>query len=90
MNHLMSILLCLAGFAALACAMERQQQDIFGRILSRPITQKLRMVGACALLAALGVILAGQGWGLGLVIYSGHTSLAAGVVYCVLIRCYAR
>ncbi|HWK71085.1 MAG TPA: DUF3325 domain-containing protein [Burkholderiaceae bacterium] len=90
MIHLVSILLCLAGFTALACAMERQQQDIFGHALPGPITKRLRMAGTCALLAALAVVLAGQGWGLGLVIYSGHTSFAAGAVYCILIRCYAR
>jgi uncharacterized membrane protein len=85
MNHAMSLLLCLTGFAALACAMERQQDELFGGPLSRTATRALRGVGACALAAALAATLAHHGWGLGLVMYSGHTSLAAGMVYGVLI-----
>lgn len=85
MSHLLSILLCLAGFTALACAMERQQDELFGQALPGRVTKGLRAVGTCALLSALGVVVARQGWGLGLVMYSGHTSFAAGAVYCALL-----
>ena len=85
MSHLLPFLLCLTGFAALAFATRRQQRDIFGRPLRRTTTYVLRAVGACVLLYALGLLIAGRGWGLGLVIFSGHTSIAAGIALCVLI-----
>lgn len=84
--HLLSFALSLAGFAALALAMERQQHDLFGRRLQPAVTRALRVTGSSALLLALGVLVNRQGWGLGLVMLSGHTSLAAGVVFCTLIR----
>ncbi|MBP2314330.1 DUF3325 domain-containing protein [Azospirillum soli] len=93
MNHLLPFVLSLAGFTALALAMDRQQRDVIGRSLPRSVTRALRIAGTCALLLALGVLVAWQGWGLGLVIFSGHTSLAAGVVHGSLIgyaRKYAR
>jgi len=85
MTHLLSLLLCLAGFAALACATQRQQDELFGRSLPRRATVWLRVAGAGLLLVALAVLLAWRGWGLGLVMYSGHTSLAAGLVFCALL-----
>jgi hypothetical protein len=93
MNHLPAFVLCLAGFAALAFAMRRQQRDIIGRPLRPTITYALRVVGACALLIALGILVAGQGWSIGFVIFSGHTTITAGIVLCALIghaRMYAR
>jgi hypothetical protein len=93
MNHLPAFVLCLAGFTALAFAMRRQQRDIIGRPLRLTTTYALRVVGACALLLALGILIAGQGWSIGLVIFSGHTSMTAGIVLCGLIghaRMYAR
>jgi fatty acid desaturase len=89
MNHLLSFVLCLAGFTALAFAMHRQQRDIFGRRLRSTTTYGLRVAGACALLLALGILIAGRGWSIGLVIFSGQTSVAAGIVLCALIG-YAR
>jgi TRAP-type C4-dicarboxylate transport system permease small subunit len=85
MIHLPALLCCLLGFLALALAVERQQDDVFGRLLSPRMTRLLRLAGACALVAALWLLVAAQGWGLGLVSYSGHTSLAAGVVYVSLV-----
>ncbi|MBX3664999.1 MAG: DUF3325 domain-containing protein [Burkholderiales bacterium] len=85
MTHLPPFFLCLAGFTCLALAMNRQQKALFGRALTRAATRAMRISGACALLLAFGILLARQGWGLGPVIYSGHTSLAAGIVYCALI-----
>ncbi|MFH0301018.1 DUF3325 domain-containing protein [Bradyrhizobium sp. 31Argb] len=85
MSHLLSFALCLTGFTALAFATNRQQRDIFGRLLRPSTTYVHRMVSACALVFALGILVARQGWSLGLVMFSGHTSLAAGIVFCALI-----
>ena len=93
MIHLLVSVFCLAGFAALAFATHRQQRDIFGKPLPTTTTYFLRMAGACALLLALGILVARNGWSIGLVMFSGHTSIAAGIVLCVLIgraRMYAR
>jgi peptidoglycan/LPS O-acetylase OafA/YrhL len=89
MSHLLALVLCLIGFGALACAMKRQQRDLFGKALGPARIRMLRLAGSAALLGALAVLVAQFGWGLGLVMFSGHTSLAAGVVVCVLIG-YAR
>ena len=85
MNHFLAGALCLAGFTALAFAMRRQQRDIIGRSLPLATTYLLRAIGAGVLMLALGILVAWQGWGLGLVMFSGHTSIAAGIVYGVLI-----
>jgi fatty acid desaturase len=89
MSHLFASLLCVAGFAALAFAMHRHQRDLVGRSLPRSWTRILRVAGGCALLAALGVLVGRYGWALGLVMFSGHTSLGAGIVLGGLIS-YAR
>lgn len=85
MTNVSAFVLCLAGFAALALAMQRQQRDIFRHLLVPAATRALRLAGSAALLLALGLLVAGQGWGLGLVMFSGFTSLAAGLVYVALI-----
>lgn len=89
MSHLPAFLLCLAGFTALAAAMDRPQRDVIGRALPAGATRALQVAGSCALLLALGFLVAAFGWGLGLVMFSGHTSLTAGIVHCALIA-YAR
>ena len=85
MSHLVPFTLCVAGFAALAFAVRRQQRDIIGRRLPMAATYALRFAGACALLSALGFLVAEKGWGIGLVNFSGQTSIAAGIVLCALI-----
>jgi hypothetical protein len=45
----------------------------------------LRIVGTCALLFALGVLVAKYGWSLGFVMFSGHTTSTAALIYCALI-----
>ncbi len=85
MSHLFAFLLSVAGFTALAGATNRQQRDLFGRTQRSATTRMLRLVGIAALLGALGILVAQHGWGLGLVMFSGHTSLAAGIVVCALI-----
>src|SRR3546814_20634227 len=85
MSHLPAFALCLAGFAALGFAMDRQQRDLLGRPLRVSTTRPLRLAGTCALLLAPGVLVSWRGWGLGLVLFSGHTSLAAGLGYCACV-----
>lgn len=84
MTHVCALLLCLAGFAALASGVDRQQEDLFGRELSRRATVAWRAAGALLLCGGLALLVAAHGTGLGLVMYSGHTSLAAGLVYLAL------
>jgi uncharacterized membrane protein len=83
--HLLASVLCLAAFAALAAATERQQQVLASRPLPRATSRGLQIGGTILLLVALAALVAGHGWGLGLVMYSGHTSVAAGCVYCALV-----
>lgn len=85
MTHLAVFTLSLLGFAALALAMERHQDDLFGRALPRRTTLALRNAGWAALLLALVVAVRTQGWSLGLVTLSGHTSLGAGLVFVALV-----
>ena len=85
MTHLAVFLLSTLGFAALALAMERHQEDLFGHALAMAATRWLRMAGVAALLLALVLMVKAQGWGVGLVSYSGHTSLGAGLVFGALV-----
>ena len=84
MIHFVTFAVCLAGFAALAMATERQQDALFNGV-SPARTRRCRLVGWTALAVALGATIMHQGWGLGLVNYSGQTSMAAGLVYLTLI-----
>ena len=85
MTHLMTLMLSTIGFAALALAMERHQEDLFARALPVKTARWLRMVGALALLSALAIVVKVQGWSIGLVSFSGHTSLGAGLVFGALV-----
>ena len=85
MTHLAVFLLSTLGFAALALAMERHQEDLFGHALAARATRWLRMAGWAALGLALVVIVKVQGWGVGLVSFSGHTSLGGGLVFGALV-----
>jgi len=84
MSHFVTFVLCLAGFAALAMSTERQQEARF-KSVSPARTRNGRIVGWTALAVALGATVMDQGWGFGLVNYSGQTSMAAGLVYLMLI-----
>ncbi|WP_233271898.1 DUF3325 family protein [Paraburkholderia acidiphila] len=57
--------------------------------MSAALCRALRCAGWCALFVALWLAVAAKGWALGLVWYSGCTSLAAAIVYGLLIV-YAR
>ncbi|WP_225784762.1 DUF3325 domain-containing protein [Xenophilus sp. Marseille-Q4582] len=83
--HGLALLLCVPGFAALALAMERHQEDLFKAPLSPARTKLLRLAGWALLLLALVLLVRTRGWSLGLVSFSGHTSFAAGVVFLALI-----
>lgn len=85
MSRLTAFTFCLAGFAALAFATRRQQRDLFGGSLRSSTTYVLRLIGACALALALWILVAHQGWCLALVMFSGHTTMAAGLVLCGLV-----
>jgi len=85
MSHLLSFVLCLAGFTALAVAVRRQQRDVIGRFLPLATTYVLRVLGSCSVLLALVVLVASHGWSFGLVMFSGYTSIASGIVYCMLV-----
>ncbi|QGZ65760.1 DUF3325 domain-containing protein [Paraburkholderia acidisoli] len=82
---MLALILCVPAFVCLALAMERHQRLVFGAALSRVAARTLRVTGWLGLVVALGLAVAAQGWALGLVWYSGCTSLAAGVVYALLI-----
>ncbi len=90
MNHLIVQLLCLLSFGWLALAINRHQETVFGQILPSRTTLVLRLAGwagfACALLAAIR----SHGVPLGLVSYSGHTSLSAGLIFAALVACRRR
>lgn len=89
MSHLVALLLCVLSFGALALAMERHQHDVCGRALAGATTRWLRMAGWIGLALALYVLVQAQGWGMALVSFSGHTSLAAGLV-CLAMVAHAR
>ncbi|CAD6517830.1 hypothetical protein LMG27952_00906 [Paraburkholderia hiiakae] len=80
-----ALMLCVPAFACLAMAMERHQETLFGALLSAAASRVLRCAGWSALFVALWLAVAGKGWALGLVWYSGCTSLGAGIVYGLLI-----
>lgn len=79
------LIVCLAAFACLALAMERHQETVFAKVLAAAPTRLLRWLGWLGLLAGLWLAVAARGWALGLVTYSGVTSLAAGIVIGALI-----
>ncbi|WP_321960458.1 DUF3325 domain-containing protein [Paraburkholderia sp. J7] len=81
----LALLLCVSAFTCLAMAMERHQEALLRARLSAALTRVLRCAGWCALFVALWLAVAGKGWARGLVWYSGCTSLAAGIVYGLLI-----
>ena len=78
--HPTILLLCIIGFACLALAMPRHQEDLFDRCLPARWTVVLRVTGASALVVALGCACAWLGGAFGLVAFSGHTGAAAGIV----------
>lgn len=85
--HLLLFMLCVMGFSGLALAMDRPQEDLLGRTLSASASRRFRIAGWMLLGVALWTAIAAYGTGLGLVLYSGHTSGAAGCVFIALLVC---
>ncbi|HRL21926.1 MAG TPA: DUF3325 domain-containing protein [Alcaligenes sp.] len=81
LEHSTVFLSACLGFACLALAMIRHQEDVFGRELSSHSTRVLRWAGGVLVVLAGYAAVRFMGWGFGLTAYSGHTSVAAGVVY---------
>lgn len=85
LSHLWLLPLTLLAFVALMLAMDRHQEDLLGRVLTPRTTRLLRGAGWSLLGVALAQAMHLQGVGLGLVSWFGHLSLAAWVVYLVLV-----
>ncbi len=85
MTHLLTLIFCVVAFAFLVVSVERHQGTLFGRMLNAGQTRGFRIAGWCVLVLALRFIVDDEGWALGLVSYSGCTSLAAGMVFGALI-----
>ncbi|WP_295529835.1 DUF3325 domain-containing protein [uncultured Pseudacidovorax sp.] len=83
--HALVTALLLAGFALLAAAMERHQDDLFGRPLPARLTALLRLGGSAALLVGLAAAVQAWGWAVGPVAWFGHLSVAAGAVVLALV-----
>ena len=80
MTHILSIALCIAGFACLCAAMARHQADVIGRKLKVRTSRMVRHGGATALLTALAVDMFGLGAGYGAIAWCGHLTLGAALV----------
>ena len=61
MTHVTALVLCLAGFALLALATDRQQQAVSGRVLPSAAKTGMRIAAACALLLGLAVLVGSSG-----------------------------
>ncbi len=85
MNHWPVLLLCVVGFACLALAMERHQEDLWDEPLAPPVTRVLRRSGWTLLAASLAFVLLQPQWTVGLVAWFGWLSAAAGIVFAGLL-----
>ena len=85
MNHLSVLMLSVLAFACLALAVERQQEDLFGRVLACVVTQRLRGAGWLLLVVSLVAALSQPLWAVGLVAWFGGLSAGAGVVFLALV-----
>jgi hypothetical protein len=85
MTHALTLVFCIVAFASLAVSMERHQRALFARALPPGQSRGFRIAGWCALVLALRFIVDDDGWAMGLVRYSGCTSLAAALVFGALI-----
>ncbi|MGG4773105.1 DUF3325 domain-containing protein [Alcaligenaceae bacterium 429] len=79
-THIAVLLLSWCGFMGLALAMIRHQEDVFDREMAPRFTYTMRVLGWLLLGVAAVVAVQQLGWGKGLAAYSGHTSIAAGLV----------
>ena len=83
--HLLLFSICLFGFLALALSMIRHQEDLFGQPKKRTFTLCMRAIGWLSLVLAAVLAIYGLDIAVGLVAYSGHTSMAAALIYLFLL-----
>lgn len=85
---MMAFALAYAGFTALCLAMDRHHEQVFRRRLAGGARRRaLSAAGYALLAAALLPPVAGQGWGLGVVLWVGVLTGAA--LPLALLLCYA-
>jgi hypothetical protein len=85
LGHILVFVAASIGFACLALSMDRHQEDLFGDELRPALTRGLRTGGWLMLSAGLVAAVRSQGWSFGLVAYSGHTSVAAWLVFMAMV-----
>lgn len=85
MSHLNILLLSILAFVCLALAMERHQEDLFGRQLNPGATKTLRVAGWVLLCTSLAVAVREPLWSIGLVAWFGCLSAGAGAVFGALV-----
>ncbi|WP_420144710.1 DUF3325 domain-containing protein [Sphingobium sp.] len=90
MTHILSVALCIAGFACLCAAMTRHQPDFIGCKLDARTSRMIRRVGAAISLSALAINMIGLGAGYGAIAWCGHLTLGAALVLFCLNRLIAR
>lgn len=76
----LTLALAFAGFTSLALSMDRHQRDVFRRRLDGTWSRRLRCMGWILLAASSVPCIAGEGWGMGLVVWLGALTPAAGAV----------
>lgn len=76
----LTLALAFAGFTSLALSMDRHQRDFFRRRLDGTRSRRLRHMGWVLLAGSAVPCIAGEGWGMGLVIWLGALTPAAGGV----------
>ena len=75
-----SLLVAIAGFAALCLGMARHQRDVVGKSLSRRSTWFAKAAGWLALANSFVLALLGEGAALGAIYWVGILTLAALIV----------
>lgn len=83
--HVWVLAVCVWAFVAWALGMPRHQAEVLGRALQPRAGRAWRGAGALALGMAGWLACGAWGTGLGLVVWAGHTMLAAGLVYAGLL-----
>ena len=74
---LMALLLNLTGFAALSLAMDRHQEQVLGRTLTRLPNHGLQAAGTAFLLSALAACMVGQTRSVAAIVWLGLLTFAA-------------
>lgn len=87
---IVTLCLCIVGMALLALGTEQQQGVLLSHALPAGFRRMLQCMGAFIVLQVLLQQGLWHGWPLGLVYFSGQTSVAAGAVYLMLIAARGR